>query len=79
LISNYLFNVSEKSHIPIEIDFEQDGFEVPCLISPSENDQYQSYLAIIPGKLLATIYETVWVSSAGTKCSVIPAIQRKDQ
>lgn len=54
---NYLFNISEKSHIPIEINFEEDGYEVPCLISPSQNDQYQSYLAIIPGKLLAAIYE----------------------
>jgi hypothetical protein len=54
---NYLYNISEKSHIPIEINFEEYGLEVSCLISPSENDQYQSYLAIIPGKLLAIIYE----------------------
>lgn len=54
---NYLFNLSEKSHIPIEINFEDDDFEVPCLISPSENEYYQSYLAIMPGKLLASIYE----------------------
>ena len=54
---NYLYNITEKSHIPIEIDFSAEGFEVPCIISPSENDQYQSYLAIIPGIALATIYE----------------------
>ena len=54
---NYLYNITEKSHIPIEIDFKKEGFEVPCIISPSENDQYQSYLAIIPGTALATIYE----------------------
>jgi len=54
---NYLYNITVKSHIPIEIDFKQEGFEVPCIISPSENDQYQSYLAIIPGIALATIYE----------------------
>jgi hypothetical protein len=54
---NYLYNITEKSHIPIEIDFKKEGFEVPCIISPSENDQYQSYLAIIPGIALATIYE----------------------
>lgn len=54
---NYLYNITEKSHIPIEIDFRKEGFEVPCIISPSENDEYQSYLAIIPGPALATIYE----------------------
>lgn len=54
---NYLFNITEKSHIPIAIDFEKEGFEVPCIISPSVNEEYQSYLAIIPGQALSTIYE----------------------
>jgi hypothetical protein len=54
---NYLYNITEKSHIPISIDFAKEGFEVPCIVSPSENKEYQSYLAIIPGKALATIYE----------------------
>ncbi len=53
----YLYNVSVKSHIPIEIDFRKEGFSIPCIASPSENDQYQSYLAIISGSALATIYE----------------------
>jgi len=52
-----LYNVSEKSHIPIEINFFEDGFEVPCITSPSTNSEYQSYLAIMPGMALATIYE----------------------
>lgn len=54
---NYLYNVTEKSHIPIEIDFRSEGFEVPCILSPSENSEYRSYLAIIPGTALAAIYE----------------------
>jgi AIPR protein len=54
---SYLYNISEKSHIPIEINFEEEGFVIPCIVSPSENDQYQSYLAIMPGTALATIYE----------------------
>ena len=54
---NYLYNISEISHIPIEIDFRKESFEVPCIISLSENSEYQSYLAIIPGQALATIYE----------------------
>ncbi|WP_373426906.1 AIPR family protein [Chryseobacterium lathyri] len=54
---NYLYNITEKSHIPIELDFKADGFEIPCIESPSENDNYKSYLAIIPGTALANIYE----------------------
>lgn len=53
----YLFNITKKSHTPIVIDFEQIGFEVPCIMSPSENPEYQSYLAIVPGQALAAIYE----------------------
>ena len=52
-----LYNLTERSHIPIEIDFESDGFIVPCIPSPSVNEEYQSYLAIIPGLALASIYE----------------------
>lgn len=54
---NYLFNITEKSHIPIAIDFQEEGFEIPCIISPSENYDYQSYLSIIPGQALSAIYE----------------------
>ncbi len=54
---NYLFNISQKTHVPIEIDFKKEGFDIPCIVSPSENELYQSYLAIIPGIALATIYE----------------------
>lgn len=54
---NYLYNISEKSHIPIEIDFAADGFKIPFIAAPSENLQYNSYLAIIPGDALANIYE----------------------
>jgi hypothetical protein len=52
-----LYNLTEKSHIPIEINFKSDGFTVPCIPSPSVNEEYQSYLAIIPGEALASIYE----------------------
>lgn len=52
-----LYNITEKSHIPIEINFKADGFRVPCIPSPSINEEYQSYLAIIPGEALASIYE----------------------
>jgi len=54
---DYLNNISEKSHIPIEIDFKQMGLDVPCVKSPNSNEEYQAYLAIIPGTALASIYE----------------------
>lgn len=54
---NYLYNISEKSHIPIEIGFKADGYKIPCIPSPTVNKEYQSYLAIIPGEALVSIYE----------------------
>jgi hypothetical protein len=54
---NYLFNLSDKSRVPIEINFEQLGYKVPCIVNENENSDYQSWLAIIPGFALAEIYE----------------------
>jgi hypothetical protein len=54
---NYLFNLSDKSRIPIEINFEESGFKVPCIVNETENSDYQSWLAIIPGPALVDIYE----------------------
>jgi hypothetical protein len=54
---NYLFNLSVKSRMPIEIDFEKSGYKVPCIVNETENSDYQSWLAIIPGLALADIYE----------------------
>jgi hypothetical protein len=54
---NYLYNITEKSHIPIEIDFAADGFSVPCIKAPIHNDEYEAYMAIISGDTLANIYE----------------------
>lgn len=53
----YLFNLSDHSHVPIEINFDDYGGLVPCLKATSENEDYESYLALIPGKTLANIYE----------------------
>lgn len=54
---NYLFNLSEKSRIPIEINFEASNSALPCIIANNHNDEYQSYLSIISGEVLAKIYE----------------------
>ncbi len=53
----YLFNLSEKSRIPIEIDFEAYGTAIPCIPAVSDNEEYQAFLAVVPGELLADIYE----------------------
>lgn len=54
---NYLFNLSEKSRVPIEIDFENNEIIIPCIESRNDNENYQSYLAIVPGQALVSIYE----------------------
>ncbi|AEE50439.1 AIPR family protein [Haliscomenobacter hydrossis] len=54
---NYLFNLSDKSRVPIEINFEQLGHKVPCIANEIENSHYQSWLAIIPGIALVDMYE----------------------
>jgi hypothetical protein len=54
---NYLYNLSEKSRIPIEINFEANNAILPCIIANNFNEEYQSYLSIIPGEVLAKIYE----------------------
>lgn len=54
---NYLYNLSDKSRIPIEINFKKLGYNVPCIANETDNDDYQSWLAIIPGNALADIYE----------------------
>lgn len=54
---NYLYNISEQSRIPIEICFGDDGIKVPCLIAETESDEYQAYIAIMPGQGLANLYE----------------------
>jgi hypothetical protein len=53
----YLFNLSDQSRVPIEINFNDYGQAIPCLKSPGENEDYETYLALIPGVTLANIYE----------------------
>ena len=52
---------STSKREPIEIDFREDFEEyrlpVACLPMPVDNEDYQSYLAILPGVLLANVYE----------------------
>ncbi len=54
---NRLYAISEKSHISIELDFEEQNIQIPCLKAPIENSDYESYIAIMPGLGLATLYK----------------------
>lgn len=54
---NYLFNLSEKSRIPIEINFTANDVALPCIVANNQNEEYQSFLSVIPGEVLANIYE----------------------
>lgn len=49
---------SKNNREPIEIDLINDtGHGIPCLVMPSNGADYTSYLAIIPGTTLASLYE----------------------
>lgn len=55
---NYLYRLEGGGHHPIEIDFEADhGGLIPCLAVPGNQETYQSYLAVVPGEVLAAVYE----------------------
>jgi hypothetical protein len=53
----YIYQISEESRVPIEINFKEEGYTVPCLPAPTDNTDYQAYIAIIPGECLASLYE----------------------
>lgn len=53
----YLFKISKDSHVPIEIDFKEMNASVPCLSASSDNEDYEAYVAIIPGECLAELYK----------------------
>lgn len=54
---NRLYTISEKSRISIELNFEEQQIQIPCLKAPIENVDYESYIAIMPGQGLATLYK----------------------
>lgn len=55
---NRLYEMSDASHQPIEIDFKENKFSIPCLPSGANNDDYEAYVAVMPGECLARLYET---------------------
>lgn len=57
---NKLYQLSEDSRLPIEIDFDDFGgekFVIPCMPASNSNGDYKAYLAIMSGKCLYKLYE----------------------
>ena len=52
-----LYDYSLNARTSIDIDFEADHYFVPCIEVPVLNDDYQAYLAVLPGEALARMYE----------------------
>ena len=49
---------SGREYEPIEIDFERKfGKKITCLSMVSNSDEYEGYLSIIPGDMLASLYD----------------------
>ena len=54
----YRFANSGKKFEPIEIDFEEEYENlIPCLSLSDPGSDYEGYLAVIPGEILAGIYD----------------------
>lgn len=54
----YRLEQSKGNREPIELDFEEMlGKTIPCLEMPVKNDLYECYLAIVPGNILAFLYQ----------------------
>jgi len=55
----HLMRLAAGEPEPILVDFEAlAGQPVPCLPVPYQNDDYQAYLAVVPGAVLAAVYKT---------------------
>lgn len=54
----FRFASSGKKFEPIEIDFKQEyGELIPCLSLSDRDSDYEGYLAVIPGEILAGVYD----------------------
>lgn len=54
----YRLASSGRKYEPIEINFpEEFGQKIPCLLLADPKSDYKGYLAVIPGEILAGIYE----------------------
>ncbi len=54
---NYIGKLQSGQGIPLQIDLIDRGFEITAIGGANENEDYQTYLSVFPGKLLADVYE----------------------
>lgn len=54
---NRLYEISATAHSAIELDFSKEGYKIPCLKAPIMNDDYEVYVAVMPGEVLSGLYE----------------------
>lgn len=54
---NRLYEISSTAHSAIELYFSKENYKVPCLKAPIVNDDYEAYVAVVPGVVLANLYE----------------------
>ncbi len=52
-----LYEISTTAHSAIELDFAKESYKVSCLKAPIINDDYETYIAVVPGVVLASLYE----------------------
>lgn len=52
-----IIEISESDNAPINVDFTAIGKKIQAITEDTGNDTYQSYLTIIPGSLLADLYD----------------------
>ncbi len=52
-----LYKLSKNAHLPIEINFDDEKYKIPCLEAPLSNEVYRTFVVIMPGEVLAAIYE----------------------
>ena len=54
----YRFEISGREREDIEIDLEKDfGGAIPLLPAHLSGDEYESYLSVFPGEMLASVYD----------------------
>ena len=54
---NSLYERVEHAHAPIEINLNNIGVKIPCMSVNIGSDDYESYIAVFPGKFISDIYE----------------------
>lgn len=52
-----LYSISMNSRLPIHLDLEEQGLNIPCLSIPTGIEEYDAYLTYLPGNFLSFLYK----------------------